>query len=119
SWRFLSPATYEGASSGDLMERVTERWRRWVRDELPGILTELSADRLTAALRAPEVRPGARCRMGIREDDGILRGRGAAETRLPAARVVRACGTCACAPRSPAGRAVRFWGYIEELNRYL
>jgi hypothetical protein len=43
-----------GPSPAELMDRVTERWRRWVRDELPGILAELAADRLTVALRAPE-----------------------------------------------------------------
>jgi hypothetical protein len=51
NWKFLSPAGYESASPAELMDRVREGWSRFVRDDLPGILRELSAERVGAALR--------------------------------------------------------------------
>jgi hypothetical protein len=51
SWKFLNSSAYESASPAELMDRVADRWARWVRDELPAILSELSTDRLASALQ--------------------------------------------------------------------
>jgi hypothetical protein len=57
SWKFLGPGAYESASPAELMDRVDERWARWERDDLPAILSELSRERMAAALQAPVGNP--------------------------------------------------------------
>lgn len=53
NWRFLRPNEYESASPAELMETVRARWSRLVQEDLPGILRELSGERLEFPSAAP------------------------------------------------------------------
>jgi hypothetical protein len=54
NWRFLNPAAYESASPAELMDRVRVRWSKFVEEELPAVLAELSGTRIAAALEGEE-----------------------------------------------------------------